>query len=70
MDFETYAAKIKDQFAKRWKFLSQNEIDGYFETEEVQRVLAERYQFFLQPDSVLYGTGSVVSVAHCLEMMY
>jgi acetyl-CoA carboxylase carboxyltransferase component len=69
MNFETYVEKVKEQFAKNWKTLSRKNIDEYCETEEVQEVLAERFQFYLQPDSVLHGTGSVASVAHCLAMM-
>lgn len=70
MNFETYVEKVKEQFAKYWIALSQKEIDEYFETEEVKNLLAKRYQWYLQPDHILHGTGSIASVAHCLEMMY
>jgi len=70
MLFEEYKNQIKTSFAGRWKALSPSEIDKYFETDEVKEILEKRYQLFLKPEHVLHGTGSIPSVAHCLEMMY
>jgi|BioPla2DNA2_1021312.scaffolds.fasta_scaffold370804_1 hypothetical protein len=70
MNFEAYVEKVKARFSDRWQVLSPEEVDAYFETEEVKGILAERYRFYLQPDHILHGTGSIASVAYCLEMMY
>lgn len=70
MPFEIYKEQIKKSFAERWKTLSSAEIDAYFETNEVIELLEERYQLFQKPEHILHGTGSIPSVAHCLEMMY
>ena len=68
--FEKYKEEIKISFADYWKTLSSDKIDEYFETDEVKELIKKRYQLFLKPEHILHGTGSISSVAHCLEMMY
>lgn len=70
MSFGKYKEEIKISFADYWKTLSLDEIDEYFETDEVKELIERRYQFFLKPEHILYGTGNIPSVAYCLAMMY
>lgn len=70
MSLEKYKEEIKISFADHREVLTSDEIDEYFETDEVKELIERRYRLFLKPEHILHGTGNISSVAYCLAMMY
>ena len=70
MSFNDYKKEAKNKLDACLQGYEKNSVDDYFETEEVQTLVTERYKHYKDKNSILNGTGQPASVAHCLSFMY
>ncbi|MCD8208257.1 MAG: hypothetical protein LUD72_10005 [Bacteroidales bacterium] len=75
MTLEEFTEEVKEVFATE-RFLSQEKIDAYFETDEVKRQVRSKYNVSmkdLETEKItekMFRIGRTGSIAHCLALMY
>lgn len=70
MSWEDYEAKVKLAFKIYYPSLSEKQIRDYFESDDIQQILREKWSYFLDPKSDLEGSGHPDVVAHLLSLLY
>lgn len=73
---EEFKAEVKRQFSESMTYLSPDEVDKYFESEEVNREITQGFNRGMRRlddgeiTQQVFAVGCTSAVCNCLEYMY
>ena len=76
ISLDEFSNKVKESFKKDNPYLTDEEVDKYFESEEAKKEILNRYNYDLKKYKSgeytydVFMIGCVASVAFCLTYMY
>ena len=76
ISLEEYTNLIKNDFKKDNSYLTDNEVNKYFESDEVKKTISDSYKSNMKRYEAgkitfkVFTIGCVASVANCLTYMY